>query len=256
MANKRNTPSSEPSSAVEGEIRTLWCLGLKRASSGRGRENWSEGPELSSESHGELETIRWVTTHPPNEDFTWEQRSAREFKEASPAGFYQRKAKLEELEAAKPAASKPIWHGPGPCPECKRVNKPTNWVKRKPRPDDAYEPAYPGGVENTLRVPQAVDVPEKAKEMIARVLRRIPRHHFLDFMLYACFVMPETGGSRWFSLNLRRHIIVIDRQLIDRTEEEQVAEILPLVARASSTPGIPRLRHYRTPLIGIAGPAA
>jgi hypothetical protein len=176
--------------------------------------------------------MRWVTTHPAADDFTWEQRSAREFKEASPARFYERKARLEEAEASRPPApARPIWKGPGPCPECRAVTRPTISVKAKPRPDDPYEPVPEGGIENTVEYLAEVGLPAEAKEMIARVLRRIPRNQFMDFFRSVSIVVPEAGESRWLSAGLRTHTIVIDRELIGRTEEEQVAELLPLFAR-------------------------
>lgn len=83
------------------------------------------GQELSDRVDGELAAMRWVTTHGPGDDETWEQRSARSFLESASAAFYARRAKLEEGEESKgravvPSGSGGIWDGVGECPGCGR----------------------------------------------------------------------------------------------------------------------------------------
>jgi hypothetical protein len=82
-----------------------------------------DAPVLSTESEGELAAMQWVTTHAPGDERSWEQRSARQFKESAPAAFYARKAKLEEAAGAGAAGGAIVgqqWDGNGPCPCCGR----------------------------------------------------------------------------------------------------------------------------------------
>jgi hypothetical protein len=197
--------------------------------------------ELSTASHGELEAMRWVTTHPPAEDFTYEQRSAREFKETSPAAFYQRKAKLEEAEpATKPPQVprghvKPTWNGPGPCSVCKTV------IERRDTPAGSLAQEITNftgttiGVKYFLEEPRAVDVNDelKAKGTIALALCRLPMDDAFDFFDLAVIVLAGDGQSKWLSANLLngKHVVVLDRALLNRPQEEKVAEILMQVAR-------------------------
>jgi hypothetical protein len=96
----------------------------RKADPGEQGAHRSPACTLSTRTDGELAAMRWVTSHPPEEDETWEQRSAREFKESAPAGFYARKAKLEEQEAEQAAgadgSAPDAWDGEGPCPTCGR----------------------------------------------------------------------------------------------------------------------------------------
>lgn len=126
------SPSSEPSvspSSSGGKRGRKLPPGIKpgqrRGPDGRLLPNKPKEPALSSESEGELAAMRWVTTHAPGEERTWEQRYAREFKESQPASFWSRKAKLEEAAAEAEKAStvppgtvKPKWDGIGACPTC------------------------------------------------------------------------------------------------------------------------------------------
>jgi hypothetical protein len=78
---------------------------------------------LSSRTDGELAAMRWIVTHPPEQDETYEQQGMREFRASTPAAFWARKAKLEEAEGAKPSppglpGGEAEWDGQGPCPTC------------------------------------------------------------------------------------------------------------------------------------------
>jgi hypothetical protein len=83
-------------------------------------------PVLSTESEGLLAAMRWVVTHGPEQDRSWEQRHTRAWLAAAPAAFYQRLAAVEEQAKAESGEHNcsPVWDGKGPCPTCGHQESP------------------------------------------------------------------------------------------------------------------------------------
>jgi hypothetical protein len=88
-------------------------------------------PPLSTESAGTLSAMRHVVANPATADTTFQQKSMREWREASPASFYGRLSDLEKAEMAtrppadQAATGQPVpYDGTGPCPTCHREPDP------------------------------------------------------------------------------------------------------------------------------------
>jgi hypothetical protein len=87
---------------------------------------------------------------------------------------------------------------------------------------------------NTLWCRGTVIGPEELRHVLVRVLRRVPVRAWEKFLATSCFAMADAAGGGWLSPKLaeRKYIVVLDRGILGRTDGEQAAVILPLVARA------------------------
>jgi hypothetical protein len=130
-----------PSSRVGGLCSTCWkALGkpdrdaanaLRAAAQALPEGAAQPLPPLSTDSADTLAAMRHVVRTPATADTTHQQKSMREWREASPASFYGRLADLEKAElATRPPAdlggsSQPVqYDGEGPCPTCHREPDP------------------------------------------------------------------------------------------------------------------------------------
>jgi hypothetical protein len=121
-----------PSSRVGGLCSTCWkALGKpdrEAANALRAAATRPEGqepsPALSTDTAGTLAAMRHVVSQPPTGDTTFQQKSMREWRDASPASFFSRLSDLEkaELGTRPPAEPTPSaeYDGEGRCPTCRR----------------------------------------------------------------------------------------------------------------------------------------
>lgn len=119
-------PSSQPPAKKRGnpDLPPGLKPGQYRDAKGVIRTRGKEKKVLSTRTDGELAAMRWVETHGPEDDETWEQKSKRSFRESNPATFYARMARLVEQEEERQKAGvppgTPEWDGEGDCPCCGR----------------------------------------------------------------------------------------------------------------------------------------